>query len=110
MPSRRHWIRCAKSASSLSWATASASNSGAGWKACVARSTIRNAGEFNGFLKPKARLFAEPLNFDAGALVLAPGFTPVIDRDVLSAHETACDRHVAPSAVGAKAAISGAPI
>ena len=38
---------------------------------CVARHVIRNAGEFNGFLKPKVRLFAEPLRFDAGALVLA---------------------------------------
>ena len=26
-------------------------------EACVARVTIRNAGEFNGFLKPKVRLF-----------------------------------------------------
>ena len=68
---------------------------------CVARTTIRNAGEFNGFLKPKARLFAEPLEFNAGALVLAAGFTPVIDRNVLSAHETACERHAAPSTVRA---------
>ena len=35
-------------------------------EACVARVTIRNAGEFNGFLKPKVRLFAEPLQFTAG--------------------------------------------
>ena len=28
---------------------------------CVARVTVRNAGEFNGFLKPKVRLFAEPM-------------------------------------------------
>ena len=70
-------------------------------EACVARSTIRNAGEFNGFLKPKARLFAEPLIFDEGALVLSPGFTPAIDRDALLAHETACERHVAPSTVRA---------
>ena len=68
---------------------------------CVARTTIRNAGEFNGFLKPKARLFADPLKFDAGALVLPSGFKPVIDRAVLLAHETACERHVAPSLVRA---------
>ena len=42
---------------------------------CVARHVIRNAGEFNGFLKPKVRLFAEPLRFEAGALMLAAGFT-----------------------------------
>jgi len=61
-------------------------------EACVARVTIRNAGEFNGFLKPKVRLFAEPLQFTAGELVLSPGFRPLIDRDVLAAHETARER------------------
>ena len=45
------------------------------------------AGEFNGFLKPKARLFAEPLRFAAGELVLAAGYTPTIDADVLASHE-----------------------
>ena len=59
---------------------------------CVARVTIRNAGEFNGFLKPKVRLFAEPLQFIASALVLPTGFRPHIDRDVLTAHETARER------------------
>lgn len=53
---------------------------------CVARLTIDNAGEFNGFLKPKARLFATPLRFERGALVLEPGFAPVIDQTVLAAH------------------------
>jgi L-Ala-D/L-Glu epimerase len=61
-------------------------------EACVARVTIRNAGEFNGFLKPKVRLFAEPLHFAAGELVLPPGFRPLIDHDVLAAHETARER------------------
>jgi len=56
---------------------------------CIARSTIRNAGEFNGFLKPKVRLFAEPLQFTTGELVLPAGFWPQIDREVLAAHETA---------------------
>jgi L-alanine-DL-glutamate epimerase-like enolase superfamily enzyme len=59
---------------------------------CVARVTIRNAGEFNGFLKPKVRLFAKPLQFTAGELVLPLGFRPQIDRDVLAAHETARER------------------
>ena len=60
---------------------------------CVARHVIRNAGEFNGFLKPKARLFAEPLRFAAGELVLAAGYTPTIDADVLAAHELARERY-----------------
>jgi L-Ala-D/L-Glu epimerase len=61
-------------------------------EACVAAVTIRNAGEFNGFLKPKLRLFAEPLHFAAGALVLPADFWPTIDRDALAAHETARER------------------
>jgi len=66
-------------------------------EACVARSTISNAGEFNGFLKPKTRLFAEPLAFAAGDLVLPAGFVPVIDRAVLKAHEIAAERFAAVS-------------
>jgi L-alanine-DL-glutamate epimerase-like enolase superfamily enzyme len=61
-------------------------------EACVARVTIRNAGEFNGFLKPKVRLFAEPLQFLAGDLVMPAGFQPTIDPDVLAAHEIATER------------------
>jgi O-succinylbenzoate synthase len=62
---------------------------------CVARTTIRNAGEFNGFLKPEVRLFTEPLQFTAGELILPGGFWPLIDRDVLAAHETARERYTA---------------
>jgi L-Ala-D/L-Glu epimerase / N-acetyl-D-glutamate racemase len=65
---------------------------------CVARVTIRNAGEFNGFLKPTVRLFGEPLQFTAGELVLPLGFRPLIDRDVLAAHETIRERLAATMA------------
>jgi L-alanine-DL-glutamate epimerase-like enolase superfamily enzyme len=61
-------------------------------EACVASRIIRNSGEFNGFLKPKTRLFTEPLEFVTGELVLAAGFTPKINSDVLAAHEIACER------------------
>jgi len=61
-------------------------------EACVARVTIRNAGEFNGFLKPNVRLFSEPLGFVAGELVMPSGFTPTIDAHTLAAHETASER------------------
>jgi L-alanine-DL-glutamate epimerase-like enolase superfamily enzyme len=67
-------------------------------EACVARVTIHNAGEFNGFLKPKTRLFAEPLRFTAGELVIPAGFQPTIDADVLAAHEVACERFAKRSA------------
>jgi L-alanine-DL-glutamate epimerase-like enolase superfamily enzyme len=68
-------------------------------EACVARVTIRNAGEFNGFLKPKVRLFAEPLRFAAGALVLPSGFAPTLDADAVAAHERVSERH-APAMTG----------
>ena len=61
-------------------------------EACVATKTIRNAGEFNGFLKPTLRLFAEPLRFIGGHLVFSPGFRPTLDRDVMTAHEIVRER------------------
>jgi len=64
---------------------------------CVASVTIRNAGEFNGFLKPQSRLFAEPLQFKAGELVLSRGYMPKMDRDALAAHEIVRERFVSAS-------------
>lgn len=61
-------------------------------EACVARSTIRNAGEFNGFLKARDRLFANPLTFREGELVLPAGYWPEIDRGALNAHTVAAER------------------
>lgn len=52
-------------------------------EACVARSTIRNAGEFNGYLKARDRLFGDPLGFEDGALVMAAGYSPKIDAGAL---------------------------
>ena len=52
-----------------------------GWlEACVARTTIDNAGEFNGFLKPRDRLFENPLEFTEGAIRLPAGYRPRLDR------------------------------
>ncbi len=48
-------------------------------EACVAARHITNAGEMNGFLKPAARLLAEPLRFERGAIVLEPGWSPRLD-------------------------------
>jgi L-Ala-D/L-Glu epimerase len=70
-------------------------------EACVAITTIRNAGEFNGFLKPKTRLFTEPLIFAAGELTLPRNFIPSVDRDILKAHEIAVERFAhQPVAIG----------
>lgn len=61
-------------------------------EACAAIGVIRNAGEFNGFLKPTARLFANPLVFSSGSIELPAGFRPEIDREVMEKHEIACER------------------
>jgi hypothetical protein len=74
-------------------------------EACIARVTIRNAGEFNGFLKPNVRLFTEPLRLVAGELVLPLGFTPTIDADALAAHEITSERFM-PTTAGWTARIS----
>lgn len=60
-------------------------------EACVGRLTIKNAGEMNGFLKTKARLFLEPLPFNNGAIVLKPNYRPQIDRTILSKHVVRSD-------------------
>src|ERR1043166_2575286 len=67
-------------------------------EACVATRTIRNAGEFNGFLKPKPRLFREPLRFAAGELAVSPGFRPTLDPDVMAASQIVHER-IAPALV-----------
>jgi L-alanine-DL-glutamate epimerase-like enolase superfamily enzyme len=67
-------------------------------EACIARVTIRNAGEFNGYLKPKDRLFAEPLAFEQGRLVLNAGFRPRIDPVTLANHTVTMDCFAAPAA------------
>src|SRR4051812_49580826 len=54
-------------------------------EACVARVTIRNAGEVNGFLKPKVRLFAEPLQFVAGEPVVPPWVLPTLAAERVGA-------------------------
>jgi L-Ala-D/L-Glu epimerase len=72
-----------------------AADIGCWMEACVARDTISNAGELNGFLKPKARLLTRPLRFADGALHLPAGFVPEIDREALEAHRLAAERFAA---------------
>lgn len=55
-----------------------------GWlEACTARTTIDNAGEFNGFLKPRDRLFTNPIPFAHGAMELPAGYRPQLDPAAL---------------------------
>lgn len=64
-------------------------------EACVARRTIDNAGEFNGYLKvrPEARLLEAPLGFDKGEMVIPAGFWPQMDRKKLEASTLASERY-----------------
>jgi L-alanine-DL-glutamate epimerase-like enolase superfamily enzyme len=50
-------------------------------EACIAARRIGNAGEMNGFLKPRERLFTEPLALRRGAIELPRGYRPQIDTD-----------------------------
>lgn len=72
-----------------------AADIGCWMEACVARSTITNAGEFNGFLKPTVALFTHPMTVTAGTLELAAGFTPEIDRDALARTRIGLERFAA---------------
>ena len=61
-------------------------------EACVARVTLDNAGEMNGHLKLVEPLFAEPLPFDDGAIVLEPGYRPRPDPERLDRMTTVKER------------------
>lgn len=52
-------------------------------EACAARGRIHNAGEFNGFLKPRERLLAEPMPFADGAIVLPAGYRAALDESAV---------------------------
>jgi L-Ala-D/L-Glu epimerase len=55
-----------------------------GWlEAAIARTTITNAGEFNGFLKPRDRLFENPIPFTDGAIRLPADYRPRLDAAAL---------------------------
>lgn len=54
-------------------------------EACVALRLIDNAGEMNGFLKPRARLFEKPLTVENGALIVPAGDPPRLNRAHLDA-------------------------
>lgn len=58
-------------------------------EASIGARMVRNAGEMNGFLKVRERLFTNPLEFRDGAIVLRPHYWPQIDRKALAAHTRA---------------------
>ena len=66
-----------------------AADLGCWMEACVAARSIDNAGEMNGFLKPRARLFAEPLAFRDGAIEIPARWRPRIDMEAVERHALA---------------------
>ena len=68
-------------------------------EACISRPFLKRAGDMNGFLKPKLKLFRDPLVFERGAIVLKAGFWPEIDRDVLKVHTLRSERFAPTSVV-----------
>jgi L-Ala-D/L-Glu epimerase len=58
-------------------------------EACVARTTIRNAGEFNGYLKAKERILVPPLPFAGGSLRLPAHYRPALDPAAIERFTTA---------------------
>lgn len=54
-------------------------------EACVAARAIDNAGEMNGFLKTRSRLFANPLPFADGAIRIPAGYVPQLDAGAVAA-------------------------
>lgn len=60
-----------------------ATDLGCWMEACVAARHIDNAGEMNGFLKPRERLLADPLVFRDGAIEIPARWRPRLDVGVL---------------------------
>jgi len=58
------------------------------FEACVAADHIDNAGEFNGWLKLRDRLFTRPLVFENGSMTVPAGPCPGVDRERLAAAST----------------------
>lgn len=60
-----------------------ATDVGCWMEACVAARHIDNAGEMNGFLKPRERLLADPLPFRDGAIEIPARWRPRVDTAAL---------------------------
>ena len=73
-------------------------------EAAVAAKHIRNAGEFNGFLRPVSGILVEPLTVVAGAMVLTPDFVPQLDRDKIARFSVAGE-HAGATAVAVGSAM-----
>lgn len=66
-----------------------AADVGCWMEACIAARHIDNAGEMNGFLKPRARLLADRLVFREGGIEIPARWRPRLDLDALERHRLA---------------------
>lgn len=58
-----------------------------GWmEACVAANVIDTAGEYNGFLKTRTSLLANPMPVRDGSIHLHAGYSPEVDQQVVDRH------------------------
>ncbi|MEO7743202.1 MAG: enolase C-terminal domain-like protein [Usitatibacter sp.] len=73
-----------------------ATDLGCWMEACIAARHIDNAGEMNGFLKPRERLLADPLVFRDGCIELPAGWRPRIDVSTLERLAIARETGVRP--------------
>ena len=61
-------------------------------EACVARETIDNAGEMNGFLRCRDRLFCNPMPFANGSISLPAGYRPELDHRAVAEFRLTVER------------------
>jgi len=73
-----------------------AADVGCWMEACVAAREIDNAGEMNGFLKPRTRLFGDPVRVERGAMVLEAGGMPALDTVKVESVTVARQEFTAP--------------
>lgn len=67
-----------------------------GWmEACIAHGLVDTVGEMNGFLKPRDRLFENPLEVQQGKVLVPRGYEPRLDRGVLQRCTQGHERFVA---------------
>ena len=60
-----------------------ATDIGCWMEAIVAAKHIDNAGEMNGFLKPKNSILMNPLTFSNGSIGLQQDYKPILNMDVI---------------------------
>ena len=63
-----------------------ACDTGCWMEGCIAARQIDNAGEMNGFLKPRTPLFRNALDFGDGAMRLKAAYAPQLDAASLEAY------------------------